>query len=192
MSYLEIVAVIASLIAVSLTMIRHTWCWYFNIAASVLYGDLFFQSRLYGEVCLQIMFVLMGGYGLWFWLKNNTHDYEITVQSLVIKKLILQLVLASICGAIFGWILNQFTNAALPVLDSQLTFFSLLSTYWTSEKYIATWPLWIVVDIVYVAMFIYKGLLLTAGLYGVFVLMAIYGWRMWHRAKTRQQQFKEL
>jgi len=65
------------------------------------------------------------------------------------------------------------------MLDAQLAAFSLLATYWTSRKHIATWPLWVVVDIIYVGMFIYKDLYLTAGLYAAFVLMAVYGWYQW-------------
>ncbi|SDB89659.1 nicotinamide riboside transporter PnuC [Acinetobacter boissieri] len=192
MSTLEIIAVIVSLIAVSLTIIRHTWCWYFNIAASLLYGDLFFQYRLYGEVLLQIIFVIMSMYGLWVWFKNKQHDHDITVEPLAIKTLVLQLILAAVFGVLFGWGLHQFTNASLPILDAQLASFSLLATYWTSKKHIATWPLWVVVDLIYVAMFVYKGLLLTAGLYGAFVVMAMYGWYMWQQAKTRQQQLIQL
>ncbi|MBF7682895.1 nicotinamide mononucleotide transporter [Acinetobacter sp. B5B] len=190
MSYLEIFAVIVSLIAVSLTILRHTWCWYFNIAASVLYGDLFFQYRLYGEVMLQVIFVLMSVYGLMVWFKTKKVDHDIIVHDLAPKPLLLHMVYAAIFGIVFGWTLHQFTNAALPILDAQLASFSLLATYWTSKKYIATWPLWIVVDLIYVAMFIYKDLLLTAGLYGAFVLMAGYGWYIWQHAKTRQQQHK--
>ncbi len=62
---------------------------------------------------------------------------------------------------------------------------SLLATYWTSRKYLATWVLWIVVDLVYIGMFIYKELLLTAVLYAGFVVLAYLGWREWH--KIRQQ-----
>ncbi|MBF7686885.1 nicotinamide riboside transporter PnuC [Acinetobacter rathckeae] len=191
MSNLEIIAVIVSLIAVALTILRSTWCWYFNIAASLLYGDLFFEYRLYGEVLLQVIFVLMSVYGLRVWWKTKQHDHDITVEPLPLKRLLLQLIFAAIFGIVFGWVLHQFTNAALPILDAQLASFSLLATYWTSKKHIATWPLWVVVDTIYVAVFIYKGLFLTAGLYGAFVAMAVYGWYMWQQAKTRQQQIKD-
>ena len=70
-------------------------------------------------------------------------------------------------------------------MDAQLAAMSLLATYWTSRKYLATWVLWIVVDLVYIGMFIYKELLLTAVLYAGFVVLAYLGWREWH--KIRQQ-----
>ena len=78
-------------------------------------------------------------------------------------------------------------DAAVPMLDSQLAAFSLLATYWTSRKHIATWILWVFVDIVYVGMFIYKDLYLTAGLYAAFVLMAAFGWWQWEQVKRKQQ-----
>lgn len=187
MSNLEIIAVIVSLIAVSLTILRHMWCWYFNIAASLLYGDLFFDYRLYGEVVLQFIFVVMSLYGLLVWLRTKQQEHDIVVKPLAIRHAILQLILAAILGLLFGLTLHYFTNAALPLLDAQLAAFSLLATYWTSRKHIATWPLWVVVDLIYVFMFAYKDLLLTAALYAAFVVMAVYGWYMWSNVRKKQQ-----
>ena len=89
-------------------------------------------------------------------------------------------------GLVFGLILKYFTDAAVPILDAQLAAFSLLATYWTSRKYIATWLLWIFLDIVYVGMFIYKDLFLTAGLYTAFVGLAIFGWWQWQQVQKQQ------
>jgi nicotinamide mononucleotide transporter len=41
------------------------------------------------------------------------------------------------------------------------------------------WPLWIAVDVIFVGLFIYKDLYLTAALYGLFTLLAVQGWRAW-------------
>ena len=97
-----------------------------------------------------------------------------------------QLVLSMGLGLIFGLSLMQWTQASVPLLDAQLAALSLLATYWTSRKYLATWLLWIVVDLLYVGMFIYKALFLTAALYVGFVVLAYLGWREW--SKIRQQQ----
>ena len=97
------------------------------------------------------------------------------------------MLITAVGGVIFGLSLKHFTDAAVPMLDSQLAAFSLLATYWTSRKHIATWILWVFVDIVYVGMFIYKDLYLTAGLYAAFVIMAAFGWWQWEQVKRKQQ-----
>ncbi|MCF9047400.1 nicotinamide riboside transporter PnuC [Acinetobacter nectaris] len=186
MSNLEIFAVLVSVIGVGLTILRHMWCWWFNLLAYILYGYLFFEYKLYGEVILQFIFLIMNFYGFYFWLKTKQEQQDIRIEPLAMNHLVLQVILAELFGLLFGFTLKTFTNAAVPMLDAQLAAFSLLATYWTSRKYIATWPLWVIVDIIYVGMFIYKDLYLTAGLYAAFVIMALYGWKKWKAVKANQ------
>ena len=186
MSPLEIIAVIISVIGVTLTVKRNMWCWWFNFAAFVLYAYLFYEFKLYGETILQFFFIVVNFYGFYHWFKGKQQDHEIRIEPIAQKTVIFQMLLAALGGLIFGLILKHFTDAAVPMLDSQLAAFSLLATYWTSRKHIATLVLWIVVDIVYVGMFIYKDLFLTAGLYAAFVGLAAFGWWQWEQVKKKQ------
>lgn len=186
MSSLEIIAVIISVIGVALTIKRNMWCWWFNFFAFILYAYLFFTFKLYGETILQFLFMLINFYGFYYWLKGKRQDHEIRIEPIATKTVLLQMCLAAIGGLLFGLTLKHFTDAAVPILDAQLAAFSLLATYWTSRKHIATWVLWVFVDIVYVGMFIYKELFLTAGLYAAFVLLAAYGWWQWEQVKQKQ------
>ncbi|KXZ67347.1 Nicotinamide riboside transporter PnuC [Acinetobacter venetianus] len=162
------------------------WCWWFNFVAFVLYGYLFYTYKLYGETILQFFFMVMNFYGFYYWLKGKREDHEIRIEPIAFKIVIIQMLIAAIGGLIFGLVLKHFTDAAVPMLDSQLAAFSLLATYWTSRKHIATWVLWVFVDIIYVGMFIYKDLFLTAALYAVFVGLAAYGWWQWEQVKQKQ------
>ncbi len=186
MSPLEIIAVIISVIGVTLTVKRNMWCWWFNFAAFVLYAYLFYEFKLYGETILQFFFIVVNFYGFYHWFKGKQQDHEIRIEPIAQKTVLFQMLLAALGGLIFGLTLKHFTDAAVPMLDSQLAAFSLLATYWTSRKHIATWVLWIVVDIVYVGMFIYKDLFLTAGLYAAFVGLAAFGWWQWEQVKKKQ------
>lgn len=186
MSPLEIFAVIISIIGVTLTIKRNMWCWVFNFFAFVLYAYLFFQFKLYGETILQVFFMVVNFYGFYHWLKGKQQDHEIRIEPIAVQTVILQMIIAAAGGVIFGLSLHYFTDAALPMLDSQLAAFSLLATYWTSRKHIATWVLWVFVDIVYVGMFMYKELFLTAALYAAFVGLAAFGWWQWEQVKKKQ------
>ena len=187
MSAIEIIAVIISIIGVTLTIKRQMWCWFFNFIAFVLYAYIFYEYKLYGETILQFIFIVLNLYGFYHWRKGKVEEHTIRIEKSNAPTLVMQMVLASIAGLLFGLGLHYFTDASLPILDAQLAAFSLLATYWTTQKYIATWVLWVIVDIVYVGMFYYKSLYLTAGLYAVFIGLAILGWKQWNAVKKQQQ-----
>lgn len=186
LSAFEIFAVVISLIGVTLTIRRHMWCWWFNFLACSLYAYFFFSIRLYGETLLQFFFIAMNVYGFYYWLKGKRQDHEIRIEPIAKTLVLAQMGMAVIFGLLLGLMLKHFTDAAVPMLDSQLVAFSLLATYWTSRKHIATWILWIFVNIIYVGMFIYKEVFLTAGLYAAFVGLAAYGWWQWQQVKQKQ------
>ena len=187
MSGLEIFAVIISVIGVALTIKRNMWCWWFNFLAFILYAYLFYTFKLYGETILQLFFMVVNFYGFYHWLKGKQQDHDIRIEPIAVSSVMWQMALAAVCGLIFGLTLKFWTDAAVPMLDAQLAAFSLLATYWTSRKHIATWVLWVFVDIIYVGMFIYKDLFLTAGLYAAFVGLAALGWWQWLQVKKKQQ-----
>ncbi|PWB14046.1 nucleoside transporter [Acinetobacter sp. AM] len=187
MSGLEIFAVIISVIGVALTIKRNMWCWWFNFLAFVLYAYLFYTFKLYGETILQFFFMVVNFYGFYHWLKGKQQDHDIRIEPIKTGTVIWQMLLAALAGLAFGLSLKFWTDAAVPMLDAQLAAFSLLATYWTSRKHIATWVLWVFVDIVYVGMFIYKDLFLTAGLYAAFVGLAAFGWWQWIQVQKKQQ-----
>ena len=190
MSLFEVIAVIISVIAVVLTIKRHLLCWPFNFLSYVLYAILFFDFKLYGESILQFFFMALAIYGYLQWKKGLDEQHELVVSHIKISTGIYQLILTSGMGLMFGALLAWFTDAAVPWLDSQLAAFSLLATYWTSKKYISTWSLWVIVDIIYVGMFVFKSLYLTAALYAAFVVLAAMGWMQWRKAYLQQLSHK--
>lgn len=187
MSSLEIFAVLISVIAVALTVKRHILCWLFNFVGAIIYGYLFYLYQLYAETLLQGFFMLMAIYGFITWQKQNKEQPSFTVQQIAIRSAILQIIATLILGLIFGLSLQHFTQADLPLLDAQLVAFSLLGTFWATRKYVATWVLWIVLDVIYVGMFIYKELFLTAALYAGFVGLACWGLVQWQRTRQCSQ-----
>ena len=51
-----------------------------------------------------------------------------------------------------------------------------------SRKKVENWHVWIAVDVLYVGLYLYKGLTLTAILYALFCVMAVIGLLAWRRA----------
>lgn len=188
MSDLEIAAALTSLITIWLTARRHILCWPLGLVASALYGKVFFDSRLYSDMLLQGLFGVFILYGwLMWWRGARMADGRIVVEPLPRRGLVAGLAAGALGAVVLGFLMSRYTNAAVPWLDATLSSFSLVGQFWTARRHIANWQLWVVVDIVYVGLFIVKDLYLTAGLYAVLMVLAIIGWRTWARAARLQQ-----
>lgn len=87
--------------------------------------------------------------------------------------------MAVLGSLLLGSAMARFTEAAFPWIDASLTAFSLLAQLWMALKRLQCWPLWIVVDALFVGFFSYLGYWLTAGLYALFTALAVMGLREW-------------
>lgn len=187
MSTLEIIAVIVNVLGVWLTAQRIRWCWPVSVVAVLLYAWIFYDAKLYSDTLLQGIFAVLQGYGWWRWSRGDVDQGKVHVARLPVREGWLGLI-AGVLGAILlGSLMVTFTDAAVPWLDSLLTAFSLVASVWAARKYVVSWWLWIALDTVYVGMYLFKDLQLTAALYAGFVVLAFYGARAWKRDLERQE-----
>ena len=94
------------------------------------------------------------------------------------------LAVAALGSVGLGLLMATVTEAAYPWPDATLTAFSLLAQLWMALKRWQCWVLWIVVDTLYVVFFVFQEYWLTAGLYGLFTLLAVMGLREWRQARA--------
>jgi nicotinamide mononucleotide transporter len=180
-TWLEIAAFVCSLICVALNIKQIHWAWPFTIVASALYAWLFFVNKLYGDGALQFVFIASAFYGWWQWLYGKRMDASPLLPQYLQRKTWLLLALSwLILWLLIGGFLKKFTDTDVPWWDAFPTAGSLVATYLLAKKYVENWPIWIGVNAVGAALFAYKNLTLTAILYGLFLVMAIAGWREWH------------
>lgn len=185
MSWLEIIAVAVSFLGIWLTARRRLLCWPVNLAACALYFKLFLDVRLYSDMVLQALFGLAILYGWIVWARGRNAVGEVVVNPMPPLRAVAGLV-AGMTGALaIGWTTSRYTDAALPWMDSALSSFSLVAQYWTARRHAASWLLWIVVDVLYVGMFVIKELWLTAGLYAAMVGLAVMGYRRWQQSRRK-------
>jgi nicotinamide mononucleotide transporter len=178
---LELLGFVLSVATVVLTILRNHWGWFFAIVSSATYGVVFFDARLYGDAGLQGVFIAASIWGWWQWLRGAEG------KPLPVTRLSHTGWMASLLGWAVGFFalsafLKACTDTDVPHMDGFLTAGSLLGQLLTAKKKIENWHTWIVVDILYVGLYIYKGLHLTAILYAVFVVLAVLGLRAWTNA----------
>lgn len=184
-SPLELISFLISVIAVTLTILEKHWAWLFTIISSALYAVVFVDAKLYGDSALQLMFIVIALYGWYQWLfgaKRQRHPVKIAY--LTFKGRMRSISFWMVCYLLMAELLWRFTDTDVPRVDGVLTAGSILGQYLVSKKKIENWIVWIIVDIGYTALYIYKGLMLTAVLYGVFVVLAIIGLRTWRKMLT--------
>jgi nicotinamide mononucleotide transporter len=179
-SALEIVAFVLAIVMVVLNMRVNALAWPLAIVSSLLYFTLFWNSKLYGDASLQILFVMVALWGWWQWLRGTEADGRaLHVRALDSQGRWLLVAAMALAWPATGLFLKTYTDTDVPWWDAFPTAASVIGQWLLGRKYIENWPAWIVVNVVSVGLFAYKGLWLTTLLYTLFVAMSFAGWRAW-------------
>ena len=176
LSYLEFFAVITSFIGVALgiTGKRITWPWW--ALSSALYGVLFIQWDLFASAALQIVFIIAAVIGWFGWEPSGARPGAIKNRQRAL--ILIAITLATLALAP----ILKSMGAASTYVDAALFFGSLAAQIlMVYEKY-ENWPLWLVVDLGYTALYASQKLLFTSLLYAAFTVLAAMGWSKWYAA----------
>jgi nicotinamide mononucleotide transporter len=178
----EILAVVFGIISVYLSTREHIWSWPTALVNVSLYFVVFYEAKLYADMGLQVVYFGLSLYGWYEWLYGGANRTELHVSRTARTLGVRLVVIGVVCAAVLGTLLARFTDAALPYVDSATTSTSLVAQWMMTRKILENWAVWAAVDVVYVAMFIYKHLYLTAGLYTIFFVLAVMGYVQWRRS----------
>jgi nicotinamide mononucleotide transporter len=186
MSPLEIAAFTVSVLGVWLTTRRSLWNFPFSFLSVGLYAVIFFQVKLYADMGLQGVFAVTLAYGLWQWTHSRQDGGEVLVARVSAGEWATSLGVGLAAAVVLGAVLSSHTDASLPWADSVLLAGSLIGSFWAARRKLESWWVWIVVDTLYVGLYLSKHLFLTAALYAAFVVLAIVGLQRWRLAFERQ------
>ena len=177
---LELISFILAATTVILNIRQKHWAWLFSIVSSATYAAVFFEARLYGDMGLQFVFIAASLWGWYQWLHGAGHGNGPLVATWLKPAGRGWALAAWLAGfVLLSTFLDNFTDTDVPHADGFQTAGSLVGQLLLAKKKVENWHVWIAVDVLYVGLYLYKGLMLTAVLYGVFVLLAIAGLRAW-------------
>jgi nicotinamide mononucleotide transporter len=180
--WIEILGFITGALCVWLLARQNIWNWPIGIANNIFYIVVFLKSGLFGDAGLQVVYIVLAAYGWWIWAFPDATQSELSVAK-TSKSQWTWLILATAAAAILlRAFLAAFTPSTVPGWDGLTTALSLAATWGQCKKLIESWWIWIAVDLIYIPLYIYKGLRLTALLYFVFMLLCVVGLRAWRRA----------
>jgi nicotinamide mononucleotide transporter len=179
-TWLEVVAVVLSLAMVGCNIREIHWGWPLAAVSSLLYFALFWRSKLYGDATLQIFFAVMAAWGWSQWLRGKRADGSaLRVARLPRAALLAVIAAGAVLWPLTALFLEKYTDSDVAWWDAFPTSVSLIGQFLLGRKYIENWLVWILVNMVSVGLFAFKGLWLTTGLYLVFIALSIVGWRAW-------------
>lgn len=175
-SIIESVAVFFSILYVILALKESIWCWGAAAISVTLYIYICYTAQLYPETGLQVFYLLMAFYGYYHWNKN---DSTLQIQQWTTTKHLLILLIGAILTFLMGFYFTIYTNAAMPLVDSFTTVFSVFATYMVTKKVLGNWLYWIVIDAVSVYLYFSRDLHLTSLLFMGYTIIAIFGYFSW-------------
>ncbi|MEN9434642.1 MAG: hypothetical protein RLZZ422_2231 [Pseudomonadota bacterium] len=184
-SALEWIATLAGLLCVGLLIRRNIWTWGLGLIQVTLYVYIFWQAKLYADMILNAIYIVLQGYGWWAWAQHKDHTQEIMVEWGTLPEYLLWIGVALVGAIGMGWLLTH-TEASLPYPDSFILSTSLVAQWLLTQRRVFNWAFWIAVDGVAIGVYLQKGLYPTTLLYTCFLVMASVGqWAWWQRYKAQ-------
>ena len=186
----ELAGFVLSLAMVYCNIKEIHWAWPLAIASSALYGVVFWNSQLYGEASLQIMFILTSiwGWQQWRSVTQATRDdiSDVPATPLRISELAPSELQKVAIAAIIAWpaltfFLDRFTDSNVAIWDALVTTLSLVAQYLLAKKKLENWWVWLAVNLITFGLMLFKSLWLTAILYLVFAALSYVGLRAWQQ-----------
>ncbi|WP_303980758.1 nicotinamide riboside transporter PnuC [Dongia mobilis] len=185
LSVVEGVGFVTGLLAVWLTARRNIWNFPIGIANGALLFLLFFDARLFADAGLQIMFIILGFAGWWFWLTGGVSRRKTIRAATMVERLGTALAVLLLVGSLYAFL--TWVKGSIPVLDALITSLSIVAQWLLNRKILETWLLWIATDIISIPVYLYKELYLIALLYAVFLVLACRGYQLWRQEMLLSQ-----
>jgi nicotinamide mononucleotide transporter len=179
-SWLEIIGVITGLLCVYLAAKNKILNWPFAIVSVGIYIFIFFNAHLYADMGLQVYFMAMNIYGWYYWSHKPANEQKTPVVLITKKEIILSIIGVLLFTFFLGSIL-KYTPASYPYIDSFCAACSLIAQVLLARKVLENWLIWVFVDVIYVGVYIFKGLDLTALMYAIYIAIALLGYFDWKK-----------
>ena len=198
LDWLDIITTILGLLYIWLEYRAHIALWVVGIIMPALDVYLYYRHGLYGDAGMAVYYTLAAVYGLLVWSYKSNRSYEAdkvdesnkpheghepkepaTITHMPLRLYLPVTVFFLVAWAVTYYILVTWTNSTVPLLDSFTNALSFVGLWALARKYIEQWFFWIVVDAVCTVLYVQKGIPFKAGLYGLYVVIAVMGYFKW-------------
>ena len=197
LDWLDIATTILGLIYIWLEYRAHIALWVVGIVMPALDVYLYYRHGLYGDAGMAVYYTVAAVYGLlvWKFKKTKKSHQSLPIIPMPKEQYLPAAVFFFAAWALTYYVLITWTNSTVPVLDSFTNALSFVGLWALARKYLEQWFFWIVVDAVCCVLYVQKGIPFKAGLYGLYVVIAVFGYLKWKKmvkipkSKNKQKAF---
>ncbi len=179
MSVWEAVAVTLGVAYLLLAVRESLWCWYAAFVSTWIFLVLYWRVDLLMQSALQVYYLVMAVYGWRQWQRGSAGHAQLAISRWYARQHLAALAAVLLASAASGALLQHYTDAALPYLDSFTTWGSILTTWMVARKILENWLYWLVIDSVSIYLYLDRALYLTAGLFALYLVIVLFGYRRW-------------
>ena len=190
--WLDITTTVLGLAYILLEYKASIWMWAVGAVMQILGIVLYYQKGLYADCGMEFYYLAMTAYGFWRWktpsnspIKGENKDTPIT--HIPMRLALLWTAIFLLLWFAIWWLLWAYTDSTVPIADAFTTSLSLVGIWALAHKYLEQWFLWIAVDIVTCVLYFHKDIPFKASLYGLYVIIAVFGYRRWKRIMKNHQ-----
>jgi nicotinamide mononucleotide transporter len=186
--WVEISGALLGMAYVFFSVKQHIVTWLLGLLTSLFYIAVFFSSKFYADMALQFYYVYISIFGWILWVRGETGStgkLPLLVRQTNKKQLVVLSAISLVLFIFLYLILEYLTDSPVPVGDAFTTALSIVATWMLAKKRIEHWLVWIVVDIVSLVLYVYKGLYPTAVLFLIYTLAAFWGYFEWKKDLAR-------
>lgn len=183
--WLEYFGVLTGLTYLVLEIRQHRAMWVVGFMTSLVYVFVFFFSKFYADMGLNVYYVGISVYGFWQWRREGAAGSgevaEVVYRHLTWRTGIgLVWLTVGLYGGLF-WVLSRFTDSPVPAGDAFTTALSVTATWMLAKRILEHWWLWVVINLVSAGLYYYRGLYPTCFLFVCYGVLAIVGWMNWKK-----------
>lgn len=189
--WLDILTTVLGLAYILLEYKASPWLWLVGFVMQALGIVLYYQKEIYADCAMEFYYLLMTVYGYWRWVKGSKTKQELPIRHFPRRLVLLWTGIIAGIWAVIYWLLVTYTNSNVPLADGFTTALSLVGIWALAHKYLEQWFIWIAVDIVTCGLYFYKGIPFKGSLYGLYVIIAVFGYFKWKRLMNADQRKTE-
>ncbi|MGI9203604.1 MAG: nicotinamide riboside transporter PnuC [Woeseiaceae bacterium] len=184
----EITAVVFAILYLFLAIRENIWCWFCAGVSTTIYIGVYFGAKLYMESLLNVFYLVMAIYGWYVWRSGGSDSHLLPVVKWPIRVHLIAIAAIATCVLASGYLLDTYTDAAFPYIDSATTFAAIWATFLVARKVLENWWYWLAIDAVSVVIYWSRGLELTSILFVAYLAMIPFGLLSWTKSWHRNQQ----
>jgi len=190
LDWLDILTTILGLIYIWLEYKAHIGLWIVGIIMPVLDVYLYYNHGLYGDAGMAVYYTLAAVYGYIAWKFGTTKEgTPLRITHTPLRMYLPIVVFFLVAWGLTYYVLITWTNSTVPVLDAFTNALSFVGLWALSRKYIEQWFFWMVIDVVCTILYVQKGIPFKAGLYGLYVVIAVFGYFKWKKIMKRKKNY---